>query len=220
MKTMISILIPTKEEPYIGRLVSEIRRCLKIRHEIIVIDKSKTPPKIKNARVIIQKSDGLGNAVLEGLRHAKGSLIVTMDGDGSHRARDISRLVRESAKSDIVIGSRFVRGGVSMDSLHRRLVSFVFRKFASLALGLKVEDSMSGFSCIRRCVYKSLRLDPIGYKINMEIMFKCKRDYKISEVPITFLSRKSGKSKAGSFAGIIEAIRILRYVIELRFGLR
>ena len=56
--------------------------------------------------------------------------------------------------------------------------------------------------------------------INMEIMFKCRKNYKISEVPIRFLSRKSGRSKAGSFAGVIEALRIVRYIIELRFGLR
>jgi len=216
---MISILIPTKEEPYIDKLTREIHKELKIRHEIIVIDKSRIPPKLKNARVMIQRSDGLGNAILEGLEYAKGSIIVTMDGDGSHRPKDIIRLLRKVDKNDIVIGSRFVKGGVSMDRTHRKLVSLVFRKFASLALGLRVKDSMSGFSCIRKKVYNNLRLDPIGYKINMEIMFKGK-DYNICEVPITFLNRKSGKSKAGSIAGIMEVLRILRYVFELRLGLR
>jgi len=69
---MISILIPTKDEPFVNKLICEIHKELKnIRHEVIVIDKSKIPPKMRNARIVIQKSDGLGNAVLEGLEHSR-----------------------------------------------------------------------------------------------------------------------------------------------------
>ncbi len=218
---MISILIPTKEEPNLSNLIREIRKELRsIRHEIIVIDKSKVSPKLKNARVLIQQSDGLGNAILEGLKHSRGDVIVTMDGDGSHRPRDINKLLNKTDENDIVIGSRFVKGGITRDNTHRRIVSSFFRKFASLILGLKVEDSMSGFSAIRREVYDNLELKPLGYKINMEIMFKAKKNYNICEVPITFLSRKHGRSKAASVSGIKEAFRILRYVFELRLGLR
>ena len=78
---------------------------------------------------------------------------------------------------------------------------------------------MSGFSCIRKEVYKNLNLRPIGYKINMEIIFKGK-NYNICEVPITFLNRKKGRSKVRSITGIREAFRIFRYVFELRLGLR
>jgi dolichol-phosphate mannosyltransferase len=218
---MISILIPTKEEPNLSNLIREIRKELrKIRHEVIVIDKSKVPPKLKNARVLIQQSDGLGNAVLEGLEHSHGDIIVIMDGDGSHRPEDITRLLDKTDENDIVIGSRFVRGGTTQDNTHRRIVSSFFRRFASLVLDLKIEDSMSGFSAIRREVYDNLDLKPLGYKINMEIVFKARKKYNISEVPITFLSRKHGRSKAASVSGIKEAFRILRYIFELRLGLR
>lgn len=218
---MISVLIPTKEEVYLNNLICKVHEELKnVRHEIIVIDKSKVPPKIKNAMVIIQKSDGLGNAILEGLKYSRGDIIVTMDGDGSHRPEDITRLLNKTNENDIVIGSRFVQGGITRDRAHRRIVSLLFRKFASLILGLGVEDSMSGFSAIKRKVYKNLKLKPLGYKINMEIMFKGKKNYNICEVPITFLSREYGKSKAASVSGLKEAFRILRYVFELRLGLR
>src|SRR3990170_5125493 len=92
----ISVLIPIKDEPYINYLVEDIHKALKkIKHEVIVIDKSDIQPKIKNAKLVLQKSNGLGKAVLEGLKHASGNVIVTMDGDGSHRASDILKLINE-----------------------------------------------------------------------------------------------------------------------------
>ncbi|MFH8109369.1 MAG: glycosyltransferase, partial [Candidatus Aenigmatarchaeota archaeon] len=68
----VSIIIPTKEEPYIQELVNRIYKTLSgFDFEIIIVDKSKVTPKLKGARVIKQKSNGLGNAVLEGLKLAK-----------------------------------------------------------------------------------------------------------------------------------------------------
>lgn len=217
---MISILIPTKNEPYIQKLVEEIQRVLKPKHEIIVIDKSDSPPRISGAKLIRQKSNGLGNAVVEGLQYARGEVIVVMDGDGSHRPEDITKLLKKIGSYDIVIGSRFVAKGKTKDPEHRKIVSLIFRKLASLILNLKIEDSMSGFAAFKKEVLKNLRLKPLGYKIIMEILFKA-RNCKIYEVPIIFERRKAGEGKVGiNKAGIAEAFRILRYVLELRLGLR
>lgn len=212
---MISILIPIKNEPYIQKLVEEIHRVLKMKHEIIVIDKSDIPPKISRAKLIRQKSDGLGNAVVEGLRYARGEITVVMDGDGSHRAEDISKLLEKIDGFDIVIGSRFIAGGKTKDPEHRKIISLIFRKLASAILNLKIEDSMSGFAALKREVLRNLRLRPLGYKIIMEIAFKAK-NYEICEVPIIFERRKAGIGKAG----IAEAFRVLRHILELRLGLR
>jgi len=214
----ISVLIPTKNEPLIKELIEEIHIMLKkIDHEIVVIDKSDVKPNIKNAKLVIQKSDGLGKAILEGLVYASGDIIVTMDADFSHRPEDLPKLIERANEYDIVIGSRFVSGGKTEDKIYRRFVSFLFRKLTSLILDLNVEDSMSGFSAVRRNVYEELKLNPIGYKINMEIMFKAKKkNYKLCEVPIKFHKRSVGKTKAG----LNEAFRIIRYVFELKLGLR
>ena len=219
----ISVLIPTKNEPLINELIEEIHGVLKfIDHEIIVVDKSDATPNIKGAKLVIQKSNGLGKAVLEGLAYAIGDVIVTMDGDFSHNPKDLPKLIERVDKYDIIIGSRFVSGGKTEDKSHRRFVSFLFRKIASTILNFGIEDSMSGFVAMKRNVYENLNLDPIGYKINMEIMFKAKkRNYKLCEVPITFHKRKAGKTKVGvSFSGIKEGFNILRYVFELKLGLR
>jgi len=215
---MISIIIPTKNESFINQLIQELHNVLVgIIHEIIVVDKSAVPPVIADAKLIIQKSDGLGKAVLEGLDYARGDVIVTMDGDGSHRPVDVLKLLNKINGFDIVIGSRFVSGGITKDPTHRRLISFVFRKIASFVLDLGVEDSMSGFAAVKKEVYENLQLNPLGYKINMEIIFKGKKQgYKACEVPIHFEKRKLGRSKAG----VREAFRILRYIFKLKLRLR
>jgi dolichol-phosphate mannosyltransferase len=212
---MISVLIPVKNEPYIYTLVKKIHKVLKMKHEIIVIDKSDFLPEISGAKVIRQRSDGLGNAVLEGLEYAKGDIIVVMDGDGSHRPEDIPKLIDALKQADVVIGSRFISGGKTKDFNHRKLISLIFRKFASLILDLRIEDAMSGFAVFRKEVVQNLKLKPLGYKIIMEIVFKSK-DYRICEIPIIFEGRKCGKSKTS----ILEVFRILIYIFELRLGIR
>lgn len=213
----VSVLIPTKDEPFINKLVQKIHKQLaKYDHEIVVIDKSEIPPKIKDAKVLIQKSDGLGKAVLEGLQHARGNVIVTMDGDGSHLPEDIPKLLEKIGKYDIVIGSRFISGGKTLDSILRNLISKSFCWIVWFFLGIKLKDSMSGFTTIKKEVYKKLQLNPLGYKINMEILYKSKNKFRSTEVPILFLKRKAGKPKPK----VIEGIRTLIFILKLRLGSR
>ena len=214
----ISIIIPTKDEPYIQELVKRIHKILfSINHEIIIVDKSKITPKVKGAKVIKQKTDGLGNAVLEGLKLAKGNVIVTMDGDGSHRPEDLPKLIEKSKEYDIVIGSKYVKGGKTKDKPYRILISRVYCLFASLILGLKIKDNMSGFAAVRKEVYKKVKLNPRGFKINTELLYKAKKfGFKATEVPIIFEKRRLGKSKGT----IKEGFRTLRFILELKLGLR
>lgn len=214
----ISVIIPTKNEPLINELIKDIHNTLRnIEHEIIVVDKSDIVPKIKGAKLVIQKSNGLGKAVLEGLKYTTGNFIVTMDGDYSHDPKDLPRLLEKIKEYDIIIGSRFVKGGEVKDKTYRKIISDFFRKFTSFFLSLDIEDPLAGFSVIKKDVYNKLKLNPIGYKINMEILYKSKQfGFKTIEVPIIFHARKAGKSKAG----IGEAFRIIRFIFELRLGLR
>lgn len=214
----VSIIIPTKNEPYIQELVKRIHKTISnFKHEIIVVDKSDVTPMIKGAKVIRQKSDGLGRAVLEGVEFAKGDLIVVMDGDGSHRPEDLPKLIEKTKDYDIVIGSKYVRGGKSKDKLYRIIISRIYCLIASLILGLKVRDNMSGFSAIRREVYEKIKLNPLGFKINTEILYKAKNfGFKATEVPIIFEQRKLGRPKGT----LKEGLRTLRFILELKLGLR
>jgi dolichol-phosphate mannosyltransferase len=212
----VSIIIPTKNEPYIQKLVDKIHEEISnLNHEIIVVDKSDVTPKLKGAKVLRQKSDGLGKAFLEGLKLAKGDVIVLMDGDGSHRPEDLPKLIEKTKSYDIVIGSKYVKGGRTKDKLYRILISRIYCLFASLILGLKVKDSMSGFAAVRRKVYEKIRLNPIGFKINTELLYRAKRfGFRATEVPIVFEERKFGRSKTN----LKEGLKTLKFIFKLKFG--
>lgn len=151
---------------------------------------------------------GLSSAVLEGFAAASGDVIVVMDADLSHPPEKIPEMVGKivSGEADMVIGSRYVSGGsVENWPARRKLIS---KGATLLARGLtRVKDPMSGFFALKRSVTDGVRLDPVGYKIGLEILVKGKYD-KVVEVPIHFANRKAGKSKLGGS-------EILRYIDHL-----
>ncbi len=208
---MISIIIPTKNEPLINQLIQDIHKKVRISHEIIVIDKSSKRPLIKGARLIIQKSSGLGNAIVEGLVHAKGEYIVMMDGDGSHDPVYITQMYKRAKKYDIVVGSKYVKGGKTGDKFHRVFISKFFNFTITRFLGLDVKDAMSGFAMFNRRIFRNIRLKPKGFKLLLEIMYKSKASVK--EIPVVFYQRSGGKSKAGAK----EVWRLVCLTLSLRF---
>lgn len=214
----LSIIIPIKDEPYVQKLINKIHKVLlKTSHEIIVVDKSTRIKKIKNAKHVIQKSNGLGNAILEGSGYSTGDFIITMDGDGSHTPGDLLKFVEKMNRYDIIVGSRYIKGSRVSENLFRIIISRVYCLIGSLLLNLTIKDNMSGFVASKREVYEKLEINPFGFKINTEILFKAKKfNFKCVEIPIKFLKRKSGKQKNG----VIEAIKILFHLIGLRLGLR
>lgn len=141
---------------------------------------------------------GLSTAVLEGFKASKGTILVVMDADLSHPPEKIADMVERIAKggADMVIGSRYIEGGhVENWPVHRRLMS---KSATLLARGLtKVKDPMSGFFAVRSEALEGVELNPIGYKIGLEILVKG-RISRVEEAPITFADRKAGKSKLGT----------------------
>lgn len=141
---------------------------------------------------------GLSTAVMEGFDAASGDILVVMDADLSHPPEKVPEMVSKitSGGAEMVVGSRYVKGGhVENWPVHRRLIS---KTATLLAKGLtKVKDPMSGFFAFKRSVIDGVVLNPVGYKIGLEILVKGKY-MKVEEVPITFADRKAGKSKLGA----------------------
>jgi dolichol-phosphate mannosyltransferase len=140
---------------------------------------------------------GLSSAVIDGFNSASGEHLVVMDADLSHPPEKIPEMVKKiiDGEAEMVIGSRYVEGGeVENWPIHRRLVS---KGATLLARPLtKVKDPMSGFFALKSSVIEGVKLDPVGYKIGLEILVKGKCS-KVAEVPIRFANRKAGKSKLG-----------------------
>ena len=211
----LSIIIPTMNEPLIQSLVEQVHDALSfVEHEIIVIDKSDSPPHITSARVLRQRSIGLGRAILEGLEVSSGDWVCVMDGDFSHRPEDLASMVNSVADRDFVLGSRYAAGGRNMDEPLRRVVSRIFNLLARLILRLNFSDPMSGFIVVRSEVFRNVKPNPIGFKINLELIYRATRlGFRGTEVPIPFRPRSLGKSKAG----VKEAIRTASYILALKF---
>ncbi len=207
----LSIIAPTYNErdnipAFLSSLNGELNKS-KINGEIIVVDDNspdgtgeileQSKVQYKNLKVIHRAGKlGLSSAVTEGFASAEGDILAVMDADLSHPAEKISEMyslcVREC---DMVIGSRYVKGGkIEGWSIYRKVLSkgatILARVFVS------VKDPMSGFFMFRKNLIQGKEINSKGFKILLELLIKA-NFAKIAEVPIVFTNRTAGKSKAG-----------------------
>ncbi len=206
----ITVIIPTYNEakniPILVDRVFKVFREHTLDGELIIIDDN-SPDRtwevtqqlksIYSNLEVLRRFDkrGLSSAVLDGIQLAKGSIIGVMDADLSHPPEKIPELIKPilSGESDLVIGSRYVKGGNIENWPFRRKAS---SKLATLAArGLThINDPMSGFFFLKKDVIEGVELSPKGFKIGLEILVKGKYK-KATEVPIIFRDRKYGASK-------------------------
>jgi len=204
---MLSVILPTYNEKENIRKV--IRRILKvfdrngIKGEVVVVDDnspdgtwkiveniSKREKRVRLLRRVGKK--GLASAVLDGVRRARGNIICVMDADLSHPPETIPDLLNNLGRWDMVVASRYVKGGkIEKWSWGRRILSRVAALAATPLSGLK--DPLSGFFLFRKSILKGKNLKPKGFKICLEILVRCSP--RVREIPYTFSGRKLGKSK-------------------------
>jgi len=209
-----TVIIPTyNESDNIETLAKEIMALGDVTEIIIVDDNSpdgtgeiadELTKVYRGIKVIHRPAKlGLGTAHIAGFQEALASgadRILTMDADFSHHPRYIPDLLARNRDAQLVIGSRYVDGGGTLNwGLHRQILSKGANTFARLVLGLKVHDCTGAFRCYRREVLESIELDEIfsdGYSFMIEVLYKCQqRGWEISEAPIIFEDRRHGTSK-------------------------
>jgi dolichol-phosphate mannosyltransferase len=140
-----------------------------------------------------------------------------MDADFSHNPRYIPAMVDRIGQGyDLVIGSRYVRGGgASGCTFARKLLSWGANAFARTMLGLRAHDTTAGFRCYRREVLQGMDLDDIkasGYSFLIEMLYRVQRsDWRVAEVPIIFENRRLGTSKVSR----TEIVRAMHTVLRL-----
>jgi dolichol-phosphate mannosyltransferase len=163
---------------------------------------------------------GLGGAVVEGMRLAGGDWVVVMDADLQHPPEVVPALVSAGVRdgADLVVGSRYAGGGnrEGLDNGYRRLVSGGSTLVAKMIFRnslLQVSDPMSGLFAIRRSSLEVGELQPLGYKILLELVVR-NRPGRIVEVPYSFQPRHAGESKST----VAEGIRFVKHLGLLRFG--
>ncbi|MDO8953829.1 MAG: glycosyltransferase family 2 protein [Gammaproteobacteria bacterium] len=223
-----SIIIPTfNERENVHTITRRIKAALvsiPISFEIWFIDDSKdNTPQIleklaqENSEVHYihrEVGRGLGTAVVEGFTRAKGQYLIVMDADLQHPPELLPAMIEKlQAGNEVVIPSRFIQGGSDGGlSAFRKLVSWTARVIGQLALKKlrKISDCTGGYFGLNRKVIENVKLDPIGWKILMEVLIKGHYST-VSEVPYEFVDRDAGESKMS----MKEQWNYLRHIAKL-----
>ncbi len=160
---------------------------------------------------------GLGQAYAAGFEEARasgGAIFCEMDADFSHDPADLPRLIAAiDAGADLAIGSRYVPGGETEGwPWHRKAISKGGNLYASLLLGIKVNDATAGFRAFRAEAIEALdagSCEASGYAFQVEMAWRARRaGLRITEVPIVFRERTAGTSKMSTSIAL-EAMRLV-----------
>ena len=148
---------------------------------------------------------GLGPAYLDGfawgLEHERYRLFFEMDADLSHEPAHLPDFIEEAGEYDVVVGSRYVGGRVTVVNwpMSRLLISYFGTAYARIVTGLPLSDATGGYNCFRREVLESLdlsRIESNGYAFQIELKLRAwRKGFRIVEIPIVFTERGAGESK-------------------------
>jgi dolichol-phosphate mannosyltransferase len=214
----LSIVIPVYNEAgNINLLLKKIAQALVgIKYEIIFVDDStdETPMVIQheaqqnNINIVIEHREnqkGLATAVLRGFELATGDFIAVMDADLQHPPEILRGMYCAMLYgADICIPSRFIPGGSDGGlDCYRKMVSLGARSIGKCAIhNLKyISDPTSGLFMLRRQMLEGVKLNPVGWKIGVEILAMCPYN-KVIEIPYVFQRRNNGKSKLSTKVSI------------------
>ena len=227
----VTIVVPTyREVGNVGHLidrVAAVRDALGLDLDLLFMDDDSRDGSAEAVaarpeswvRMVVRTSDrGLSQAVLDGMRRAEGDVLVCMDADLSHPAEAIPRMLAKLEEgADFVVGSRYVEGGSTSDDwgflrwLNSRVATLMARPLTS------VRDPMAGFFALRRSTFERAEdLNPVGYKIGLELMVKCRCE-RVVEIPIHFEDRRFGESKL-TFRQQLLYVQHLRRLFIFKYG--
>jgi dolichol-phosphate mannosyltransferase len=210
----VLVVIPTyNEADNVGAIVRRLRQAVPAAEMLVVDDNSPDgtgriadgiaagDPRVE----VLHRpgKQGLGAAYVAGFGWARErgyDAVVEMDADGSHAPEELPRLLDAARDADVVIGSRWMRGGRAVNwPWHRQVLSRGGNLYTRLVLGMPVSDATGGFR-----VYRVPALDKIdfgsvssqGYSFQVELSWRAHQaGFRTVEVPITFAERERGASK-------------------------
>lgn len=231
---LLSLVIPTYKErdniKNVVRILSQLLdECIPGDYELIVVDDD-SPDRTwevaesltgeyQQLRVMRRQNErGLSSAVIRGWQAARGRVLGVIDGDLQHPPEVLTQLLRAIQKgADMAVGSRHVDGGgVSSWSFVRRFLSRGAQLLGLIILPdvlSRVSDPMSGYFMVRRNSIAGVTLNPVGYKILLEVIGRGKIG-EIAEVGYVFSERVKGESKVTSK----QYIDYIQHLLRLRLA--
>lgn len=211
---LLSIVIPARDEE--GCIVSTVEhlhlelRLRNVPHEIVVVDdgsSDRTWELLQELRGRVPAlapvqnpgPHGFGRAIICGLDHMKGDAVVIMMADESDDCRDVVRYWTELSEGwDCVFGSRFIKGGGTIDyPWHKLVLNRMANQFLRFLFRIKLNDTTNAFKAYRRSVIDGCRpLIAPHFNLTVELPLKAiVRGYTWKVIPITWHNRRSGEAK-------------------------
>ena len=170
-----------------------------------------------------QEMPGFGGAYCKGLEIAKGDKILFLDSDGSHDPKYIPDMYRKYTEENLnlVIGSRYTKGGESNDSKSSQVMSHILNFVFRIVLGLNIKDVSTNFRIYDAKLVKDIQLKSVNYDVLEEILLIMKKragakNFKYGEIPISFSKRIYGESKRRLIPFIISYIKTVFRLLGLR----
>jgi glycosyltransferase involved in cell wall biosynthesis len=221
---LVSVVIPVFNEALtVGNIIERLNVVMQksgFTYELIVVDDCSTDSSLEiskklYANVLSLKTHmGKGCALRAGFAKARGSVIATIDSDGSHRPEELPRLLAPVLRNeaDLVIGSRYLSRNFSVERKFNVAGVRLFNFLIKLLIGTTVSDSQSGYRVMKSEVLKGICLKSREYEIESEMLVKiAKRGFRIVEVPISFDQRTYGTSNLDP---IVDGLKILLSIVS------
>lgn len=225
MKLSILILAINEEENLkllLPEVFQEAYR-MTVPFEVIIvngksIDNTAEVARSLGCRVIDQTLPFYGGAMKEGLAAAKGEYILVLDADFSHPTSLIKNMWEGRKNSDIVIASRYVKGGSSDAPIIRQWMSIILNKVFTTILALPIKDISSGFRLYKRDAITPEDYFSVDFNILQEILITAYTNgHTVSEVPLNYEPRRAGVSNARIFKLSGFYLKTLYRLWKLRF---
>ena len=167
---------------------------------------------------------GLGTAYVAGFNWGishKYDVIMHMDADFSHSPRYIPVFFKHIKTHDLVIGSRYIKGGKVVNwSPIRKFISIGGGLYSRIILGLNIHDLTGGFKCFRREVLEAIDINHListGFSFQIETTYKTfLNGFKIKEIPIVFEDRRVGQSKMSRGIFFEALLTVLKLKISIK----
>lgn len=196
-------------------------------YEMIVVDTAQPQDNTKDvcdkfgAIYVNQEEPGFGGAYRKGISVMKGDKMLVLDSDGSHNPIYIPDIYNKFIEGyDVVIGSRYTKGGKTEDAVSSRIMSHILNGVYRVITGVKAKDLSTNFRMYRADVLREIKLTCTNYDVLEEVLLLMKlkigKDFKVAEIPITFNKRLAGESKRRLIPFIISYIKTMFRLIGIR----
>ena len=229
-KSVSLVLLAYKEEENLRVLLPKIRKTLDkldTEYEIVVVDtdvpydNTAEVCRDNDVRYVNQPGKGFADAFRMGIKEAKNDLFLIMDSDGSLEPDSIPDMYRTFIDNscDVVIGSRYVKGGSTKNGTVSVLMSHTLNLVFRIALGIKAKDISIDYRMYDTQQLKSVTLTNENYDVLQEVLLKLrinKPDLKIEEIPIEFKQRVYGDSKRQLIPFMIGYVKSLFRLTAMR----